>query len=93
MPLVEIAIPQSLQAALGIILILDLCLLATERQILCIRLLAAQGLVLGLLPLLGDIAPLDWHLLILTAIFLIIKAVALPHLLRRCHATLPQSPP
>ena len=93
MPLLEIAIPQTLQAALGIILILNLCLLATERQIQCIRLLAAQGLVLGLLPLLGDIAPLNWHLLVLTTIFLGIKAVALPHILRRCHAALPQSPP
>ena len=93
MPLLEIAIPQTLQAALGIIIIVDICLLATERQIQGIRLLALQGLVLGLLPLLGDIAPLDWHLLALTAIFLLIKAIALPHILRRCHATLPQSPP
>ncbi|SBW11107.1 putative hydrogenase-4 component E [uncultured delta proteobacterium] len=93
MPLLEMDIPRTLQAALGIILIIDLGLLATERQIQCIRLLALQGLILGLLPLLGDIAPLDWHLLALTAIFLMIKAVVLPHVLRRCHATLPQSPP
>ena len=93
MPLLEMDIPRTLQAALAVILILDLCLLATERQRQCIRLLAMQGLVLGLLPLFGDIAPLDWHLLVLTGIFVIIKAVALPHLLRRSHATLPQSPP
>jgi hydrogenase-4 component E len=93
MPLLEMDIPRTLQATLAVILILDLCLLATERQIQCVRLLALQGLVLGLLPLLGDVAPLNWHLLVLTGIFVIIKAVALPHLLRRCHATLPQSPP
>ena len=93
MPLLEIDIPQTLQAALGVILILDLCLLATERQVQCIRLLALQGLVLGTLPLLGDIAPLNWHLLVLTAVFLLIQAVALPYILRRCHAALPQSPP
>ena len=93
MTLLEITIPQTLQAALGIIVITDLCLLATERQRLCIRLLAVQGVVLGLLPLLGDIAPLTWHLLAMTAIFLGIKAVALPYILRRCHAALPQEPP
>lgn len=93
MSLLEITIPQSLQAVLGAILIIDLCLLATERQRLCIRLLALQGLALGFLPLFGDIAPLTWHLLVLTAIFLGIKAVALPYILRRCHAALPQEPP
>ncbi len=93
MPLLEIAIPQTLQATLGIILIVDLCLLATEHQRQCIRLLALQGFVLGILPLLGDIAPLDWHLLALTAVFLLIKAVALPYILKRCHAALPPSPP
>lgn len=93
MSLLEITIPQTLQAALGIIVIADLCLLSTERQRLCIRLLAVQGFVLGLLPLLGDIAPLTWHLLAMTAIFLGIKAVALPYILRRCHTALPQEPP
>lgn len=78
---------------LGLILITDLCLLATERQRQAIRFLALQGLALGLLPLLGDIAPPSWHLLAITIIFLIIKAVALPHLLQRSHANLPQSPP
>lgn len=89
----EIAIPQTLQAALGIILILDLCLLATERQRQCIRILGIQGLVLGILPLLGDVAPLTWHLLALTIIFLGIKGLALPYLLQRSHVNLPQSPP
>ena len=93
MPLLEINIPPTLQAALGIILIVDICLLATERQRQCIRLLVLQGIVLGILPLFGDVAPLDWHLLVLTAVFLLIKAVALPTILQRCHATLPQSPP
>ncbi|MDR3074022.1 MAG: hydrogenase-4 component E [Deltaproteobacteria bacterium] len=93
MPLLEIAIPQTLQAALGIIIITDLCLLAAERQRQCIRLLCVQGLMLGILPLLGDIAPLSWSLLGITFVFLTIKAVALPYLLQRSHANLPQSAP
>lgn len=93
MPLLEIAIPQTLQAALGLIIIVDLALLATERQRQCIRLLAVQGFILGILPLLGDIAPLTWHLLAITVIFVGLKAVALPYLLQRSHANLPQSAP
>lgn len=93
MPLLEITIPQSLQALLGIILITDLCLLATERQRQCIRLLAVQGITLGILPLVGDDAPITWHLLVLTLIFLGIKGAVLPYFLQRSHANLPQSPP
>lgn len=93
MPLLELTIPQTLQAALGIILITDLCLLATERQRQCIRLLAIQGFMLGVLPLLGGVATLNWRLLAMTAVFVAIKAFALPHFLQRSHASLPQSPP
>lgn len=93
MPLREIAIPQTLQAALGLLIIVDLALLATERQRLCIRLIAFQGLILGILPLAGDIAPLTWRLLALVVIFVGIKAAALPYLLQRSHANLPQSAP
>lgn len=93
MPLFEIAIPQTLQGLLGIILITDLCLLASERQRQAIRLLAVQGLMLGVLPLLGDVAPLSPGLLGIPLLFLVIKTFMLPHLLRRSHANLPQSPP
>lgn len=93
MPLLEIDIPQTLQAVLGVILITNLGLLATERQRQCIRLLMLQGLMLGILPLVGDGAPITWHLLALTLAFLLIKSVALPYLLQRSHATLPQTPP
>ncbi|GHV55144.1 hydrogenase [Deltaproteobacteria bacterium] len=93
MTLLSLSIPQSLQAALGIILITDLGLLATERQRSAIRLLALQGFILGILPLLGDIAPLSIHLIGITLLFLLIKALALPHLLQRSHANLPQSAP
>lgn len=93
MPLLEMDIPQSLQAALGVILIANLGLLATERQRQCIRLLAVQGAILGILPLLGDNSPITWHLLVLTVVFLFIKAIALPYILQRTHAGLPQTPP
>lgn len=93
MPLLEIAIPQTLQAALGVILIANLGLLATERQRQCIRLLALQGFMLGILPLVGDGTSITWHLLVLTLVFLVIKALVLPYFLRRTHAGLPQTPP
>ncbi len=93
MQLTDIVLSPALQAALGVIIIADLGLLAAERQRQCIRLLALQGLVLGVLPLAGDIAPPSWRLFALAAVFVAIKAVALPHVLRRTHAGLPQSPP
>ncbi len=93
MQLTAIALPPALQAALGVLIITDLALLAAERQLQCIRLLAMQGIVLGLLPLLSNIASPSWHLFALAFVFLAIKGAALPHLLRRTHANLPQSPP
>ena len=82
-----------LQAALGIILIANFGLLAAERQRQCIRLLGLQGFVLGVLPLCVDTAPPTWHLMTLTLICLAIKALALPILLQRTHAGLPQTAP
>ena len=81
-----------LQGALGVILITNLGLLASERQRMYIRLLAFQGIVLGVLPLFA-VDSLDWHLMALTVFFLAVKGVALPVLLRRAHAALPPSPP
>jgi hydrogenase-4 component E len=82
-----------LQAALCILVISDLGMLAAERLPQGIRLLTLQGAVLAFLPLAGDIAPLSWHLIAITLVFLVLKAVALPHLLRRTRANLPASPP
>ena len=88
-----VALSPWLQAALGLILIVDLGLLAAERQRQCIRLVALQGALLGLLPLLMDSGPPSWRLMSLTVIFLAVKATALPMMLRKAHAALPPSPP
>lgn len=88
-----IALSPWLQAALGLILIVDLGLLAAERQRHCIRLVALQGALLAVLPLLADAAPSGLRLVALAVTFLAVKAVALPMMLRRAHAALPPSPP
>lgn len=82
-----------LQAALGIIVITDLSLLAAERQRLSMRLIALQGIILGLLPLLAHTGGVDLHLIGVTVIFLGIKGVVLPLLLRRTYKKLPPQPP
>ena len=82
-----------LQAALWLIVITDLALLAAERQRLCIRLIALQGCILGLMPLIALPGSIDPHLLGVAAIFLGVKGVILPLLLRRTYRKLPPQPP
>lgn len=88
-----VALSPWLQAALGLILIVDLGLLAAEHQRLYIRLVALHGALLGVLPLLTDSGPPSWRLVGLTVIFLAVKAIALPMMLRKAYASLPPSPP
>lgn len=82
-----------IQAILGLILILNLGLLAAERQQICIRLLALQGAAISLLPLVMEWDEASWTLFFLTLAFLGIKGLVLPHMLRRAHRTLPASAP
>lgn len=78
-----------MQAALGLIIITNFALLGAERHRLCIRLIAFQGLVLGILPFIVSSGPRDAHFLAVGAVFLLIKAAALPLLLRRTYMRLP----
>ena len=82
-----------LQAALGLVVIADLSLLAAERQRLCIRLIALQGILLGLVPLLAHQSAMDLHLIVVTCIFLAVKGIVLPYLLLRTYKKLPPQPP
>lgn len=82
-----------ISAALGLIVITNLSLLAAERQRLCIRIIALQGIVLGFMPLLAHTGTVDAHLVGMACIFLAIKGVALPLLLRRAYLRLPPQPP
>lgn len=81
------------QAALGFIIISDLSLLAAERQRLSIRLIALQGMTLGLLPLLAHTGEVDAHLIAVTCVFFAIKGMLLPYVLRRTYLQLPPQPP
>ena len=82
-----------LQFALGLVVITDMCLLAAERQRLSVRLIALQGIILGVLPLLAHTGAVDAHLIVISAVFLAIKAVVLPLVLRRTYKKLPPQPP
>ena len=82
-----------LQAALGCIVLANFCLLAAERQRLCMRLLALQGVILGLMPLAAYTGELDWHILGVTAVFTFVKGALLPLLLLRTYRKLPPQPP
>ena len=93
MDLLNIPIPPMLQAALCVIVITDLAMLASERLPQGIRLLTLQGAVLALLPIAGDLAPPTHELIAITLIFFVLKAMVLPHLLRRTRANLPATPP
>ncbi len=86
-------LPELLQTALGLIVLTNLCLPAAERQRLCMRLLAVQGLILGLMPLAVHRGQLDWHILGVTAVFTCIKGLLLPLLLLRTYRKLPPQPP
>lgn len=78
-----------LQAALGLVVITNLALLGAERQRLCIRLIALQGMIVGLLPLLTYKGQVEAYLLIVSLIFFTIKGIILPLLLGRTHRHLP----
>lgn len=78
-----------IHAALSMIVITDLALLGAERHRLCIRLIALQGFILGLLPLLVAEGSPDGHLLAMGAVFICIKGIILPLLLRRTYMRLP----
>ncbi len=82
-----------LQVILGLIVISDMCLLAAERQRFSIRLIALQGAILGLLPLLVHSGEKDARLIAITALFFLIKAALLPLVLRRTYKKLPPQPP
>lgn len=82
-----------LHAALALVVITNFALLGAERQRLSIRLIAVQGLVLGLMPVLAYSGSPDLQLVAMAAIFLFIKGVLLPLLLRRTYRQLPEQQP
>ena len=68
------------------ILAVDLLLVASSRLLHCIRLVAVQGLLLGFLPLViwnWHDAPPHTELILMAAVNIGIKCIALPYLLAR----------
>ena len=82
-----------LHAALSLVIITDLALLGAEHHRLCIRLIALQGLLMGLLPVMAGGSEVTLYLVGMSCIFVCIKALILPWLLRRTDRQLPPHAP
>ncbi|MDR3319891.1 MAG: NADH-quinone oxidoreductase subunit H [Desulfovibrio sp.] len=78
---------------IGLIVISDFCLLGAERLRLCIRLIAGQGMVLGLIPLLTTDSVLSVRIIVAVAVFFAVKAIVLPWFLWRTYKKLPPQAP
>ena len=66
---------------LVLVLLINFLSLGTSRLILSIRAVAAQGVILGILP--GLIHPFSWHLVWITVVILAVKGFVIPMLLGR----------
>ena len=72
-----------LGAALTIIVMTNLALLYVVRLKHCIQAVALQGVLMGLLPLMLAVGPLNLHVGLLSLAFFTVKGVLLPWLLTR----------
>jgi len=66
---------------LVLVLLINFISLGTSRLIFSIRAVAAQGVILGILP--GLIHPFSWHLVGITIVILAVKGFVIPMLLGR----------
>jgi len=66
-----------------LIILSNLMLLGSSRLAACIRIVASQGIILGLLPLLAHEGGIDGHVVLLAAWSVTLKGVAFPWLLTR----------
>lgn len=66
---------------LVLVLLINFISLGTSRLIFSIRAVAAQGVILGILP--GLIHPFSWHLVGITIVILAVKGFIIPMLLGR----------
>lgn len=82
-----------LHALLSLVIITSLALLGAEQHRLSIRLIALQGLILGSLPVLAGGQEATLYLAGMSLLFVGIKAVLLPLLLRRTDRQLPPMQP
>ena len=80
-----------LNAALGLTIIMNLTLVAAERQMQRLRFLAFQGMVLGLTPLLAFAHDPSTDIIIASMVFFTVKGFVLPYILLRTHRSLAHS--
>ena len=66
---------------LVLVLLINFISLGTSRLIFSIRAVAAQGVILGILP--GLIHPFSWHLVAITLVIIGVKGFVIPQLLGR----------
>ena len=66
---------------LVLVLLINFISLCTSRLIFSIRAVAAQGVILGILP--GLIHPFSWHLVGITVVILAVNGFVIPMLLWR----------
>lgn len=64
---------------LVLVLLINFISLGTSRLIFSIRAVAAQGVILGILP--GLIHPFSWHLVGITVVIIAVKGVIIPMML------------
>lgn len=72
-----------LDAVLVLLVLSSLWLLGSSRLQACIRAVAVQGALLGLIPLLAKWPDISWRLAGVALVSVLIKALVLPALLRR----------
>ena len=77
-----------IDALLVLLLVLNLSILGSARLRTCIRVVAVQGIVLGVLPLLVRSSAPDWRALVLAGVSILLKAAVFPWLLGRAVRTL-----
>ena len=67
-----------------LVMLLNFALLGTGRLSLAVRAVAAQGVLLALLP--GILHPVSWHLMMITVGALLVKGIMIPVLISRATA-------
>lgn len=63
---------------LVLVMLINFVLLGSSRLALCIRAVAVQGVILGILP--GIVQPFSWHLLGITTGTVLVKGIIIPRL-------------
>ena len=72
-----------IDALIVLVVLTNLKLLGSSRLVPCIRILALQGVVLGLLPLVAGVEPITVRMVIVAAVSIGLKGAVLPWLLMR----------